>query len=1098
MVHPPPSPEAPGSHNSVLTEQHWRILLAGISGAVLLFTIYCLASGITTIFMHLYYFPIILLAYHYQRTGVLLSALLGALYVAIVAFFTYPTMQLIAGAIVRFWVFVGISMVVAYLSFVLARQQISRQTLFDRAGGGILYVSRQDLTITDANPHFLNLLGYGRDELTGTSLGNICTTPNGEVLTPETFAPTMPEEYRKVLIKAKDGHEKSAIISVGELPDDQYVLIITDITGQIQLQNENRQLSVLQENIIANASVWLMVLSAKGKVLIWNKAAEDISGYPAEEVIGNAGIWKQLYPDRDYRQSVTEEIDDIIQTDNYLRNFETTILSKNGEKKNIMWNTRALSVATAAGEEGFVAIGVDITSRVNNQIALKKSELEFKALFNQTFQQIGLLDPEGTILKVNQRALDFAGLSKPEVIGKKIWDSPWWSHSAKAQIQMQEIIRKAALGENIQTETTNQGADGSIHYIDFSLNPVKDETGRVVFLISEGWDITELKETEEALRESEIKFRGVAERSSVIIMLTDSEGTIIYVSPSTEKILGYTPEELTSPSSEKYLSPDNLRLLKDSIQKNMSGEETDGLILSGNRKDGRPVIIEFSGTPIKENGRISGVQLLGRDITQETLDHARIEELVSQQKEQLDIINKSPAVAFLWRAEEDWPVEMVSENVIQFGYTPEELLSGKILFSAMVHPEDLAWVGEEVEYNSENHNDTFRQIYRIIGKDQQVYWIEDFTEIRRNPAGEITHYQGIIHNITERKVAEDALKREKTIIESIMESLPGMFYMFHMVDSTAKFVRWNHNMETLTGYSRSEIAEMGPLDLIADEYTESIRGIMEESFSRGSGDVESIVITKDGKAIPFYFSATMKKIEGEPYLIGLALDITKSKKVEDALKTVNKKLNLLSSITRHDIINQVTAAQMFVDVIEMEGEVPPDSKTAEDLKTIGGALKTIERQIVFTRDYQDLGMNAPDWYGVDEIVERVASGQSELLKVDNEVKNLEIYADPLFEKVIYNLYDNAVRHGEKITTIRFRSEETPQGLKLICEDDGVGVPADVKEKIFNRQYFKHTGLGLFLSKEILSITGMSITETGVPGEGARFEILVPEGMWQFR
>ncbi|WP_245619413.1 HAMP domain-containing sensor histidine kinase [Methanogenium cariaci] len=109
-----------------------------------------------------------------------------------------------------------------------------------------------------------------------------------------------------------------------------------------------------------------------------------------------------------------------------------------------------------------------------------------------------------------------------------------------------------------------------------------------------------------------------------------------------------------------------------------------------------------------------------------------------------------------------------------------------------------------------------------------------------------------------------------------------------------------------------------------------------------------------------------------------------------------------------------------------------------------------------------------------------------------------MFADPLFEKVIYNLIDNAVKHGETITEISFYTEEKPDELIIFCEDDGgVGIPTDAKGKIFRREYFKNSGLGLFLSGEILTITGLTITETGTPGVGARFEIHVPEGMFRF-
>ena len=109
---------------------------------------------------------------------------------------------------------------------------------------------------------------------------------------------------------------------------------------------------------------------------------------------------------------------------------------------------------------------------------------------------------------------------------------------------------------------------------------------------------------------------------------------------------------------------------------------------------------------------------------------------------------------------------------------------------------------------------------------------------------------------------------------------------------------------------------------------------------------------------------------------------------------------------------------------------------------------------------------------------------------------IEVFADPLVVKVCYNLMDNAVRYGGKITTIRFSGEESVDDYLIVCEDDGDGVIAEEKEKIFERGFGKNTGLGLALSREILSITGITITETGEPGKGARFEMTVPKGAWR--
>ena len=111
-------------------------------------------------------------------------------------------------------------------------------------------------------------------------------------------------------------------------------------------------------------------------------------------------------------------------------------------------------------------------------------------------------------------------------------------------------------------------------------------------------------------------------------------------------------------------------------------------------------------------------------------------------------------------------------------------------------------------------------------------------------------------------------------------------------------------------------------------------------------------------------------------------------------------------------------------------------------------------------------------------------------------KNIEIYADPLLEKVFYNLIDNSLRYGEILTRIRITHRVDEEGLTLAYEDDGIGIPREEKQKIFHKGFGKNTGLGLFLAREILAITNITITENGEPGRGVRFGILVPKDMYR--
>ena len=225
-------------------------------------------------------------------------------------------------------------------------------------------------------------------------------------------------------------------------------------------------------------------------------------------------------------------------------------------------------------------------------------------------------------------------------------------------------------------------------------------------------------------------------------------------------------------------------------------------------------------------------------------------------------------------------------------------------------------------------------------------------------------------------------------------------------------------------------------------------------------------------------------------VFGVIHDITGRKQAEEALRQANKKLGLLSSITRHDINNQITVLQSYLAILEKEQCDPADTGK---IRKIAAAAERISAIIRFTKQYEAIGVHDPDWQDcsalVGETARRASLGK---VVVKNDIPaGVEVFADPLVAAVFYNLAENAVRHGGKITTIRFSVGERDGTPVLVCEDDGDGIPAGEKERIFDRGFGKNTGLGLTLAREILSITGITIRETGVPGRGAQFEMTVP-------
>jgi PAS domain S-box-containing protein len=135
----------------------------------------------------------------------------------------------------------------------------------------------------------------------------------------------------------------------------------------------------------------------------------------------------------------------------------------------------------------------DVTERRKLEKALQEDGQKIRTIFDQSFQFIGLMTTDGTLIEANKAALEFTGMEASSILNKPFWETPWWTHSLEMQEKLRSAVKKAAEGEFIRFEATHVSKDGSLHYIDFSLKPVKDKTGKVIFLIPEGRDITEFK-----------------------------------------------------------------------------------------------------------------------------------------------------------------------------------------------------------------------------------------------------------------------------------------------------------------------------------------------------------------------------------------------------------------------------------------------------------------------------------------------------------------------------------------------------------------------------------------------------------------------------
>lgn len=594
-------------------------------------------------------------------------------------------------------------------------------------------------------------------------------------------------------------------------------------------------------------------------------------------------------------------------------------------------------------------------------------------------------------------------------------------------------------------------------------------------------------------------------------MLTDRHDNIIFISGPCQKITGYSREDFLNDKSllKSIIHPDDVKSYRE--HEECRNSDPCGILSLDFRivnRDGEFRWIEHKCMPLLGDGlEVEGYWISNRDITATREAEGALRESREKYRDLVENINE-----VIFSLDKDGIFTYVSPVVETldggFDYTVEELV-GKS-FTTFIHPDDVAGVVEKFKNTMNGVLDEIE--FRVVSKDGKERWLlESGRPIIKN--GEVFGVRGIFSDITKCKMDQIRLKANEARLNAIMQGTPIPKFM---IDSNHKIIFWNRALEEFSRIPADEVIgtnqqwrafypEERPClaDLILDEDVSVIKRWYGEKGRR------SQLITDAWEAMDFfpslgkrgrwvYFTAALIRDSGGKIIGSLETveDFTEQKNAEQMLKEVNKKLNLLSSITRHDILNQLTALIGYTEILRDEVK---DTKLGEYVKRQEMVAYNIKKQITFTRDYKDLGEQAPDWYNAGTIIEDIRQC-TDLREVEivNRVDDLEVFSDPLFEKVIFNLIDNSLKHGgESLSKIVFSCKEENNELKLICEDDGEGVPAEYKEKIFLRQYYKNTGLGLFLSKEILSITGMEICETGTPGKGARFEITVPSGHYKF-
>ena len=371
---------------------------------------------------------------------------------------------------------------------------------------------------------------------------------------------------------------------------------------------------------------------------------------------------------------------------------------------------------------------------------------------------------------------------------------------------------------------------------------------------------------------------------------------------------------------------------------------------------------------------------------------------------------------------------------------------------------------------------------RLIQNQEELH--AAYAQISANEQVLADDYQRLVQS-------EQLLRENEEQFRSLFESANDAI----VLASDGVITRCNRKAIEIFGCTdKSQVIGHSPADFTPEFQPDGSRSAdrireYDQKVLAGTGTSFEWVHTRhDGTLFSAEISLNAVAIGGKPSILSVIRDTSDRRQAERALRLARKKLHMITSVSRHEIRDTIAGLLKRAEKAETE---PAKEKRSALLRDVRRDIHQLSRQIQFTEEYEEIGIHAPRWLALRQLIPAL---KDLTVTIDPGLDAYEVFADPLIGKVFRYLTENTVRHGVHATEIRFSADLSDKRLMIIAEDNGTGIPEDRKAKIFEWRAGDRTGMGLFLVREILAITGISISETGTPGKGARFEILVPESV----
>ncbi|HMZ99389.1 MAG TPA: PAS domain S-box protein [Ferruginibacter sp.] len=735
-----------------------------------------------------------------------------------------------------------------------------------------LVIYDTDWSIVDVNDPYAALLESTPDQLIGRSseeAGLISKMPGEKgKFTSDEIREILEEkgylENYELEIVTRDTETRSLLLSIEPLRIEEtkyWLASAVDISGSKKADKLVQESEEKYRNLVEQASDGIVITDLDGIILEVNNSMCQMSGFAEEEFLGQP--LTRFLPAED-QESNPLRIQELLQGRSLL--YERRLLKKDGSVLDIEVNSKMASSHTLIG---FIR---DISER-------KKAErdLQYQSrLLESVSDAITSLDMERRIVSWNRACEELYGFTTEEVIGKRVPELISFEYPDYTREEVfEEVFAKGQWrGEfNFIHPKTNQ----KVHLLS-GISLFKSRKGETIGFIITSRDITDQKKAQQLIAESEKKYRTLVEQASDGIFIADKKGRFLVVNSSGYKMSLYSPEELNSVTIYDLVLPGDLEEMPFNFADMISakGARSERRM---RRKDGTLLDVEITAKFISDDRFLAFV----RDIS----ERKKVAEEISVSNERFSMIAKATNDV-VWDHDftinETWGNEGLYKL---YGFDSSETKINFEMFIDRVHPDERQGLVDRLNQAIEKGEHVLYEQFHFLSATGEYRTFYDRAYIQYDAAGKPLRMLGAMQDITEREQTEKQILKEKELSDSIINSLPGVFYLYN---KEGNFLRWNRNLESVTGYSAEEISRLHPIELFDESEKQLLTEKINSVFTNGYDSVEADFFLKDKRKIPYYFTGQAIEYEGQSCLVGVGFDISEKQKAEKVIRE-NEKLN---------------------------------------------------------------------------------------------------------------------------------------------------------------------------------------------------------------